>query len=262
VFDPLQFLDRGSDVFGRDDISVLRVSGHHGGVAQRIHETRDTARVSENDRVCVGLEYRTALRPGDFETMLDVGDRVGLRQRRQVEAQSNALRELYETRRIEFVVELGLARKDDAQHFLFRRLHAGEKPNFLEHLVREILCLVDDQQYAPPVCILLDQELVQGREQLGLFHSKRLKAELHEQRLQELDSGNLRLVDLRDDDILLELLEKGFDQGRLARADLARNDDEAVREPDRRFHVRFGARMVLRQIQECRVRGQPERQLL
>jgi hypothetical protein len=55
---------------------------------------------------------------------------------------------------------------------------------------------------------------------------------------------------------------KGLDQGGLAGADLAGDHHEPVGEPDRRFHVRLGARMLLAQIQELRVRAQAERQLM
>ena len=109
---------------------------------------------------------------------------------------------------------------------------------------------------------MLDQEFVQRREQLRLLHAEGLKTELHQERLQEFDCGHLRLVDLGDDDVLLELFEERLDQSRFARADFAGDHDEAVREPDRRFHVCLGTRVVLRQIQERGIRRQSERKLV
>ena len=73
---------------------------------------------------------------------------------------------------------------------------------------------------------------------------------------------DLRLVDLRDHDIRRHFLEEGLDQRGFARADLAGDHHEAVGEPDGRLHVRLGACMLFRQVQELRVRAEPERQFL
>jgi hypothetical protein len=161
-----------------------------------------------------------------------------------------------------FSLSSGWPAEDDPEHLLLRRLDAGQQPDLLEHAVREVLGLVHDQHDLAARRVLLDQELVERRDQLGLAHLERLEAELDQHRLQEFDRRHLRLRDLRDDDVLLELAQEGLEQRRLAGADLAGDDDEAVGEPDRRLHVRLGARMVLRQVQERRVRAQPERQLV
>ena len=200
------------------------------------------------------------MRARDLEPMQDVGLGFLRRQRRQVETQPDALHELYELGGIELFVELGLSREDDAKHLFLRRLDAGQKADLLEDAVREVLRLVDDQHHLAAGRVLLDQELVQRRDQLGLAHLERREAELDEHGLQEFDRGDLCLRDLRDDDVLLELAQEGLEQRRLAGADLARDDDEAVREPDRRLHVRLGARMVFREVKERRIRAQPERQ--
>ncbi len=68
------------------------------------------------------------------------------------------------------------------------------------------------------------------------------------------------LVDLGDYDVRLNFLQEGFDQSRFTRTDLTGDHDEAVREPDGRFHVRLGAGVLLRQVQELRVRAQSKRQ--
>jgi hypothetical protein len=48
----------------------------------------------------------------------------------------------------------------------------------------------------------------------------------------------------------------------LAGADFAGDHHETIVEPNRRLHVRLGARMLLAQVQELRVRAQPERQFM
>ena len=96
----------------------------------------------------------------------------------------------------------------------------------------------------------------------GFLHVERREAELHQNGLQKFGRRQLGLIDLRDHDVGLQFPQKGLDQRGLARADLAGDHHEAIGEPDRRFHVRFGARMLLAEIQELRIRAQPERQFV
>ncbi len=155
--------------------------------------------------------------------------------------------------------QLGLPRDDDAQQLLFLQLEAGQETHLLEHLARQILRFVDDEQNLLAGRVLLDHEVLDHRQQLDLALAERLEPELDEQGLQELDGRQLRLADVREHDVVRQLGEKAFDQRRLAGADVARDDDEAVCEPDRRLHVRFGACMLLAGKQELRVRREPER---
>jgi hypothetical protein len=67
---------------------------------------------------------------------------------------------------------------------------------------------------------------------------------------------------LRDDRIGLHLMQESFDQGGFAGADIPGDHDETVGEPDGRFHVSFGARVLLAQVQELRVRAQAEGQFM
>ena len=210
----------------------------------------------------LGREELPAVRARDLEPVQDVGLGLFRRQRREVEAQADALHQLDQLRRVELLVELGLPGQDDPEHLLLRRLDAGEHPDLLEHAVREVLRLVHDQEDLASGRVLLDEELVQRRDQLGLAHLERREAELDQHGLEELDRGDLGLRDLRDDDVLLELAQEGLEERRLAGTDLARDHDEAVGEPDRRLHVRLGARMVLGQVEERRIRAEPERQLI
>src|SRR6185503_5112189 len=56
--------------------------------------------------------------------------------------------------------------------------------------------------------------------------------------------------------------EEALNQRGLAGADLARNHDETVGEPDRRLHVRLGACVLLAGEQELRIGSQPKRRFL
>ena len=112
----------------------------------------------------------------------------------------------------------------------------------------QVLRFVDDQQHLAAARVLLDQELVQRREHLGLLHLERRKSKLHQHGLQERGRRQLGLVDLRDDDVFLKFAQEGFDQSRLAGADFTGDDHETVGKPDRGLHVRLGACMVFAQI--------------
>jgi hypothetical protein len=259
---PLQFADRRLDVFERHGVAVARKGRHHRRVAQGVDEARRAARVAEDGVEAAFLKDQPALRARDLETVLHVSARVGLRERREVEAQADALRELQQLRRVELLVELGLPGENDAQHLFLGGLDAREQAHFFEHPVAQVLRLVDDQQHLAIVGVLLDQEGIERAQHFRLLHLERREAELHQHRLQELDGRELRLVDLRNHHVLLELPQECLDQRGLAGTDLSRNDDEAIREPDGRFHVRLGACMVLAQVKEGGIRTEAERQIL
>lgn len=161
-----------------------------------------------------------------------------------MEPQADPLRKLHEFGGPQLVIELRLAGKNDAQGFVFGRLDSGEQADFFKHAVRQVLRLINDQQYLAAGGVLFDKEVADGGEEFGLLHLERGEAELSEKRLQESDRGQLRLVDLGDDHVLVDLAQERLDQRRLARADLTRDHDEAVGEPHGRFHVGLGAGVV------------------
>jgi len=114
---------------------------------------------------------------------------------------------------------------------------------------------MDDQQHLAAGGVLLDEKVVERADQLALAHLEGGEAELDQHRLQEIDCRDLGLVDLRNHHIGRNLLEKGLDERGFARADLAGDHHEAVREPDGRLHVRLGAGVLLGEVQELRVRA-------
>src|SRR5450759_3824264 len=186
---------------------------------------------------------------------------LGLRQRPQVKTQADALRKLNKLTRIQLVIQLRLARQDDPKDFFLRRLDARQHAQLFEHAVAQILRLIDDQQDFPAIDVLFHQELVQRRQDLRFLHVEGGETELHQDRLQKLRRRQLSLVYLRDDHVALQFSQECFDQRGFAGTDFARDHHEPVGEPDRRLHVRFGARVLFAEIKELRVRAQAERQL-
>ena len=61
-----------------------------------------------------------------------------------------------------------------------REVSTPEQADFLEHAQAEVLRLVDYEQHLAAGRVLLDQELVERREQLRLAHLEGLEAELHQ----------------------------------------------------------------------------------
>ena len=94
-----------------------------------------------------------------------------------MEAQSYALRELLEFRRVELFPEFGLACEDDAQHLFLVRLDVREHADLLEHLERQVLRLVDDKYHFLVIRVLLDQEHVEHIEQFDFALLERPEAE-------------------------------------------------------------------------------------
>ena len=208
VLDPLQLLDGGFDQRVVDDGAFLGECAQQRRVAEDVDQPRDAARVAEDEVASGGLEDLSPFRAGDLEAVRDVFVRLALGKRAQMEPQTNALSELLQSRRIELVRQLRLARDDDAHQLLLAQLEAGEETHFFEHLARQVLRFVDDQQDLLAGRVLLDHEVFEHREQLDLALAERLETELDEQRLQELDGRKLRLADVREHDVVRQLGEE------------------------------------------------------
>ncbi len=191
--------------------------------------------------------------------MADVLSHFAAIERAQVKAQADALHQLLQPRRLDRFAQLRLAAQDDAQHLFLVRLDAGHQADLLQHLVAEILRLVDDQHDLLVIGILLDQVHIEHVEQLDLALVERLEAEFGQHRLQELRRRELGLRHDGIHDVIIQLGEKRLQQRRLAGADLTRDDDETVGQPDGRLHVGFGARVLLAPVDELGIRRQPKR---
>ena len=180
----------------------------------------------------------------------------------QMEAQPDALRELHQLRRVELLVELGLAGENDAQHLLLGGLDAGEQADLLEHSSERFCASSTISSTLRPAAYCSMRKLLSVAISSAFFILKGEKPNCTSTDCRNSTADDLGLVDLRDDHVRIELAQEGLDERGLAGADLAGDDDEAIGEPDGRLHVRLGARMGLRQVQELRVRAEPERQLL
>src|SRR4029077_12873339 len=99
-------------------------SSHQCGITQSVDETRHPAGIAEDLGKAVFGEYLPIRGTRNFETVLYVRAHFRRGQGRQMKSQAYALRELYQLRRVQLLIELGLAGQDDAQHLLFGGLYA------------------------------------------------------------------------------------------------------------------------------------------
>ena len=125
--------------------------------------------------------------------MLDVLTGFFWRQWLKVIAARNALRQLSKIVAGEQFAQLGLANQDDLQQLLSCGFEIGQQTHFFEHLRCKILCLVDNKNGAPAVCMCVKQIPVKRIDQrldavLPFWH---LDAEFLANGLEKLKRGEL-----------------------------------------------------------------------
>ncbi len=110
-------------------------------------------------------------------------------------AAGNALRQLAQVVAREQFPQLGLTDQDDLQQLLLRRLEVRQQADLLEHVGREILCFVDDENRSPAVGMSVQQVTVQGvNKHLDARRVLRYRdLQFFADRLQKLESRQLRI---------------------------------------------------------------------
>ena len=119
-------------------------------VAQQVDAARHAARELVDAPQRRAVEGQHGAQAGDREPVRDVLHRLLLGQRLEVEARDHALAELLELGLREHAAQLGLADQHDLQQLALVRLQVGQQPQLLQHVGREVLRLVDDQQVVLP----------------------------------------------------------------------------------------------------------------
>ena len=192
---------------------------------------------------------------------LHVGGRFLARQRIEVVAAGDALRELPQVVAREHVAQFGLADQDDLQQLLRFGLEVGEQAHLLEHLGRQVLRLVDDQHHALALGMRLEQVAIEDVDQLlhaahGVVGQQ--DAQLLADRQQELRRVHARVQDQRDLGVVRLLGQQRADDGGLAGADFAGELDEAAGLGDAIDQVRQRLGVATAEEQVARVRRDRE----
>jgi hypothetical protein len=243
------------------------VGAEHDAIAQQVDAARHAAGELVNPLQGPVVERHRPRHPRDREPMTDVVLGLLGRERVQVKAGDDALGELLELGPLEHRSQLGLADQDDLQQLPLVGLEVGQEAQLLEHLRREHLRLVDDEDVVLADGVGLQQEVVErvdvrlDRRRRHLGGSGR-DVELVADRLQELHHRELRVEDVGDVAALGDLLEKAAADRRLACADLAREQDEAAAAADAVEQVGERLAVALAHVEVARVRRERERLLL
>src|SRR5215468_10269146 len=197
-------------------------------VAERIDETRDPAgvlgdtsdrRVGEESEVC---------RSRDAKAHADVVPRFLSGQRQNPTAQTDALLELTQLWTIQLVQELWLPDEKNLQQLLPVRLEVREKPDLLEDLETQVLALVEGEHGVLAGPAPLEQEVVQGDEPLDVGLAGLGHAEVLEHVLENSLERQRRVEDEGRGAVVLQAAQERAQEGCLAGADLAGEQDEAL----------------------------------
>ncbi len=163
--------------------------------------------------------------------MTHVSRGVIARQRLQVAARGDALRELPQVVAVQQLTQFRLADQDDLQQFLRIGLEIGEQPHLLEYFGGEILRLVDNQHRAPALGVNAQQLAIEQVDQhlaVADCAGWHLDAQLLADRLQEFQRREPRIDDQRDVGIVRRARQQRADRGGLAGAHLAGELDETA----------------------------------
>ena len=238
-----------------------RVAGEQRAIAQQVHQARNPARAAVDLAQRARGEELAVAAGGDAQPVAHVLARLRRAERAQAPAHADALAQLAQLVRVELVVELGLPEQQDLDQLRGRGLEVREQPDLLERLGREVLRLVDDQQHAAALALLLEQELVELVRELRARASLREQPELGADRAQQIVAREHRIEDEGHLGVAAEPLEQRAAERGLAGADLAGHRDEALALLDPVEDVRERLAMRGREEQEAGIRGQRERLL-
>ena len=155
------------------------------------------------------------------------------------------------------IAQLGLADENDAQQLMTVCFQIRQQPQLLEHVAREILCLIHDEHRAPVGGMRLEQvsvETISQRLEAGHRVTAVDHAELIADAGHELTHFELWIPAECDIQIRQFAIDHGPDEGGLSGTDLADKRDEtavfarAIQQMRQRFTVAFA------EIQKRRVR--------
>ena len=143
-------------------------------------------------------------------------------------ADRDALPQLLELRARQHVVQVRLPDEHDLNQLRLLGLEIREHAHFLERREAQVLRFVDDEQRQPARRALPDEKLRQVAQQMRLALARlRLEPEVEHHGLDELARIERRVHQARDRRPLVEPPHRRLQQRRLARSDLARDDDES-----------------------------------
>ena len=200
----------------------------------------------------------------------DVGFHFLSGERLQRAADRNALIQLPQFGLVQQFQQVELPDDHDLQQLLVVGLEVRENADFLEHVSRQVLRLVDDQHGAAVQRHQREQEVVEGANQFVLARGReaarlervlRDHAETEQHLAEQLFNRQEWVENQRREGGLVKLFEQRAAQRGFARADVAGQDDEALFATNRLPHLLQGDVVGFAAVQKPRIRRQAERRL-
>ncbi len=170
----------------------------------------------------------------------------------------DALGELPQLAPREDVAQLRLPHEHDLDELLGVGLQVRDEPDLLDHLGREVLGLVDEEHHVAALPPGLEQEAMEGVHQLLERLAVARHVEVVEGRPEQLGRGEDRVEHHRGCGVLGQTCQEVAGQGGLARAHLARDQDEAAALATSELEVGERLGVPLREVEKFRVGGEVE----
>ncbi len=165
---------------------------------------------------------------GAAQAVADVRRGVGGVERLQVIADGDALSELLELGPSERLAQIRLAHEHNLNQLRFFSLEVRQHPDLLEGRHAEVLGLIDHEQGLTAVAALFHEKAGEVTQQVGLATvGAGIEAEVEHDRLDELTGVELRVHESRDGRLMVQSPQRGLQQRRLARSDVAGEDHES-----------------------------------
>ena len=213
-----------------DGVQMLDRSCEQYAAQQRVKATGHAAAgVCQHVERILG-EMRIAGPTDDPQAMLDIGADFLELHGRQMMRRDDPLAQLLEPLRAgDALAEFGLAEQEDLQQRLPAELEIAQHPQLFQCIAAHILGFIDDEQGAPPFPCLMMEESLHPTENLRLLCIVGLDTECLRSQSQHIIAAHLRGDDLgRDEPLRIDGYHQVADERRLARANIARDDNEAL----------------------------------
>jgi hypothetical protein len=202
-----------------------------------------------------------AVAAGHGQAVADVVLRLLAAQRGQVVARGHALGELAQLVPAQHLLQLRLAHEHDLDELLGVRLQVRDEADLLQHLRREVLRLVDEEDDVAALRARLEQEPVERVHVVLQGRTRGRDVQVFEDGAQQLGRGQGGVEHERGGGARIEARQEVARERGLARADLARDEDEPALLLAPELEVREGLGVTLGEVQVLGVGGQVERLL-
>ena len=138
------------------------ISPQQGPSTQQIDAARYAARELVDSDQSLFIKGRCACQARHRQPVGDVVAGFKLRQGVQVKPRNHALRQLLQLWAGQYAAKLGLADQHDLQQLALAGFQIGQQPQLLQHVGRQVLCLVNDQYIVLARSVPSQQKTVQG----------------------------------------------------------------------------------------------------